>query len=128
MDEATARAVFVPWIGVNNRPVSPVLRPHLISRRQYTNLVKTAESLHSAIDRVRDLALQTPSLLAKMEILPAEKMLAAVDPGYSIPSVASLLGSHVNNGHMHFTGSQADLRTVWSIPKCWTRSFLMRRP
>jgi hypothetical protein len=94
---------------VNNRPVSPVLRPHLISRRQYTNLVKTAESLHSAIDRVRDLALQTPALLAKMEILPAEKMLAAVDPGYSIPSVASLLGSHVNNGHMHFTGSQADL-------------------
>lgn len=94
---------------VNNRPVTPVLRPHFVSRRQYTNLVKTAEALNSAIDRLRTLALQTPALLNRMEVLPAEKMLAAVDPGYSIPAVASLLGSHVNNGHMHFKGSQADL-------------------
>ncbi len=94
---------------VNDRPVAPVLRPHFISRRQYTNLAKTAELLHSAIDRVRAMALESPALMNRMELLPAEKMLAAVDPGYSIPSVASLLGSQVNNGHMHFTGSQADL-------------------
>jgi hypothetical protein len=36
-------------------------------------------------------------------------MLASVDPGYSIPAVASLLETHVNNGTLHFTGSQADL-------------------
>lgn len=94
---------------VNQRPVSPVLRPHFISRRQYTNLVKTAESLHSAIDRIRVAALESPALLARMEILPAEKMLASIDPGYSIPAVAALFGSRVNNGHMHFTGAQADL-------------------
>ena len=28
-----------------NRPISPVLRPHFITKRQYANLVKAAESL-----------------------------------------------------------------------------------
>ena len=30
---------------VNGRPVSPVLRPHFITRRQYTNLAEAAEAL-----------------------------------------------------------------------------------
>ena len=61
---------------VNGRPVTPVLRPHFISRRQYTNLMKTAELINGAIERVRTLALENPSLMARMEMLPAEKMLA----------------------------------------------------
>lgn len=94
---------------VSGRPVSPVLRPHFLSRRQYTNLTKTAEALNSAIERVRTLALAQPALMARMEMLPAEKMLASVDPGYSVAAVASLLDTQVNNGSLHMTGSQADL-------------------
>lgn len=94
---------------VNGRPVSPVLRPHFLSRRQYTNLMKTSEALNSAIERVRGLALAQPALMSRMEMLPAEKMLASVDPGYSAAAVASLLDTQVNNGSMHMTGSQADL-------------------
>jgi hypothetical protein len=93
---------------VNGRPVSPVLRPHFISRRQYTNLMKTAELINTAIERVRTLALENPALMARMEMLPAEKMLAQVDPGYAAP-VAALLDTQVNNGSLHMTGSQADL-------------------
>ena len=62
--------------------MSPVLRPHFITQRQYANLVKAAEALYSAIDRIEKLALTTPSLMSRMQMLPAEKMLAAVDPGY----------------------------------------------
>ena len=94
---------------INGRPVSPVLRPHFLSRRQYTNLVKTAESLYSAIDRVRQLALSNPVLLNRVGLLPAEKMLASVDPGYAIASVSSLLDSYVNNGSVHFTECRAEL-------------------
>lgn len=94
---------------VNGRPVSPVLRPHFLSRRQYTNLVKTSESLNAAIDRVRALALANPAVMSRLEMLPAEKMLAAVDPGYSVAAVASLLDTQVNNGSLHMTGSQTDL-------------------
>jgi hypothetical protein len=91
-----------------NRPISPVLRPHFISKRQYTNLVRAAEALHSAIDRVETTALTSPQLLARMQMLPAEKMLAAVDPGYSFLSVTALLDTHLNNGTLRFVDYNAD--------------------
>jgi len=94
---------------LNGRPVSPVLRPHFLSRRQYTNLAKTAECLTAAIDRVRTIVLANPALLSRMELLPAEKMLASVDPGYSWPTVTALLDTQVNNGSVHYTDSSADL-------------------
>ena len=66
---------------LDGRPVSPVLRPHLITQKDYAALVRASETLLSAIARVEKLALDTPALLARMQLLPAEKMLAAVDPG-----------------------------------------------
>ncbi len=84
------------------RPVSPVLRPHFITRRQYTNLVKAAECLFTSINRVETMALTSPALQARMELLPAEKMLAAVDPGYPFFSVTSLLNTHLHNGTVRF--------------------------
>ena len=94
---------------VNGRPVTTVLRPHFLSRRQYSNLAQTAEALNRSIERVRKLALADPRLMARMEMLPAEKMLAALDPGYSMPAVASLLDTHVNNGSVHFHAAQTDM-------------------
>src|SRR5579884_2118114 len=85
-------------LAVAGRPISPTLRPHFISRRQYTNLVKTAECLFAAINRVENMALSSPALQSRMALLPAEKMLAAVDPGYPFFSVASLLDTHLHNG------------------------------
>lgn len=94
---------------VNGRPVTPVLRPHLISRRQYTNLVRTSELLAVSIERVRKLAFENPVIMSRIHLLPAEKMLAAVDPGYRVSPVAGWLGAHVNNGSLHTTAAQADL-------------------
>ena len=39
---------------------------------------------------------------------PAEKMLAAVDPGYPYLAVTSLLDTHLNNGSLQFVGYTAD--------------------
>ena len=89
-------------LAVAGRPVSPVLRPHFITRRQYAGLSKAVEAFSSSIGRVEQLALKTPAMLARMELLPAEKMLAAVDPGYSFPSVTSLIDTHLNNGTVRF--------------------------
>jgi len=82
--------------------VLPVLRPHFVTQRQYASLVKASEALLSAIDRIKKIALSTPSLLARMELLPAEKMLAAVDPGYPFAAVTSLLDTQISNGSLHF--------------------------
>ena len=81
-----------------NRRVAPVLRPHFITQRQYNNLVIAAEALYSAIDRIEKLALTNPTLMSRMQMLPAEKMLASVDPGYPYLSVTSLLDTHLNTG------------------------------
>jgi hypothetical protein len=89
-------------LAVAGRPVSPVLRPHFITRRQYKGLVKAVESFSSAVDRVENLAIGSPALMARMEMLPAEKMLAAVDPGYPFLSVTSLIDTHLNNGTLRF--------------------------
>ena len=64
-------------------PLSPVLRPHFLATRDYVALTKASETLLSAIERVERLALATPSLLARMQLLPAERMLASVEPGYA---------------------------------------------
>ncbi|MBM3810747.1 MAG: circularly permuted type 2 ATP-grasp protein [Acidimicrobiia bacterium] len=90
------------------RPVCPVLRPHFITRRQYTAMTKAAESLYSAMDRVRGMVLENPALMARIELLPAEKMLAGVDPGYPYLAVTSLLDTHLNNGTMQFVECYAD--------------------
>lgn len=85
-----------------NKPVSPVLRPHFITRRQYENLVKAAESLFCAINRVEQMALGSSQLMNRIQLLPAEKMLAGVDPGYPYLSVTSLLDTHLQNGTVRF--------------------------
>src|SRR5215470_16807216 len=61
---------------LDGRPVSPVLRPHWITKRDYAAMAKASETVLSAIARMEKLVLATPSLLARMQLLPAERMLA----------------------------------------------------
>ena len=56
----------------NHRPVTPVLRPHFLTSRQYSALTKGSEALLSAIDRLQRMALENPALLSRMQLLPAE--------------------------------------------------------
>jgi uncharacterized circularly permuted ATP-grasp superfamily protein len=96
---------------IGSRPATPVLRPHFITKRQYENLVKGAESLYTAIHRVQELALGNHQLMNRMQLLPAEKMLAAIDPGYPFLSVTELLDTSLNNGSMRFTDYNAESPT-----------------
>ena len=94
---------------VSGRPVSHVLRPHFLTKRQYNNLIRASQTLGSAVTRVKKLALSNPALLQRIELLPAEKMLASVDPGYSYFPVASLPETQVQNGTLHFLNYSADV-------------------
>jgi hypothetical protein len=88
----------------------PFLRPHFVTRRQYDAIVKVGECLISAIDRMEKMALATPNLLNRMELLPAEKMLAGIDPGYQVPEVVARLDSHLN-GALRIVQYNADSPT-----------------
>lgn len=98
-------------LSVGGRLICPFLRPNFVSRRQYDSLVRTGESLIGAIDRMEQMVLANPVLLARLDLLPAEKMLAAIDPGYQALEVAARLDTHLLNGSLHFVQYNADSPT-----------------
>jgi len=98
-------------LSAGGRLICPFLRPNFISRRQYDSLVKTGETLICAIDRMEQMVLANPTLLARLELLPAEKMLAAIDPGYQALEVAARLDTHLFNGQVRFVQYNADSPT-----------------
>jgi hypothetical protein len=91
----------------SGRLLTPVLRPHFISRRQLDSLSRAAEHLASILDQVEALALQCPPLLNRIQMLPAEKMLAAIPSCYSRLSVTSRMDANVENGGLCLRGFDA---------------------
>lgn len=111
-----------------NGGVSPVLRPHFLTRRQYDNLASSAEALSRAILRVREMALADPQIMARLALLPGERMLVSIDPGYSTPAVASVLEAVVANGHLHLSSPRADLPRGAVVSDVLAEAFLESAP
>ena len=86
------------------RPVSPVLRPHLVTSREYAALEKGTAAILSAIQRVEQMVIASPLLLSRMQLLPAERMLATIDPRYSSNNMGGLLDTSLHDGSLHFDG------------------------
>ncbi len=109
---------------------APFLRPNFITRRQYDGLVKTGETLISAVDRMQQMVLESPALLARLELLPAEKMLAAIPPGYKTLEVTSRLDSHLTNGSLTLVQYNADSPTgvAWADGLSESCSITRRSP
>lgn len=93
---------------LGDRPISPFLRPHLLTREQYDGLVKGGQLLAGAVDQVRKMAMESPALMARMDLLPAERMLAAVNPGYKHFAVTGLLDTALTDGYMRFSDYSAE--------------------
>jgi hypothetical protein len=93
------------------RLLCPFLRPNFVTQKQYDTLVKTGEALISAVDRMLRMALASPQLLSRMQLFPAEKMLAAIDPGYEMAEVSAQLDLQIRNGSLHVTQYNADALT-----------------
>jgi hypothetical protein len=109
--EALQQRMESSHLSTGGRLICPFLRPNFISRRQYETLVRTGEALIAAIDRIQQMVMENPALLARLDLLPAEKMLASIDPGYQALEVAARLDSHLVNGHLHFVQYNADSPT-----------------
>jgi hypothetical protein len=109
--EALHERMEAAKLSTGGRLICPFLRPNFISRRQFESLVKTGETMICAIDRMEQMVLANPALLARLDLLPAEKMLASIDPGYQALEVAARLDTHLNNGSLHFIQYNADSPT-----------------
>lgn len=95
-------------LSAGGRLVCPFLRPKFVTRRQYESMVRTGEALISAVERMEQIVLASPVLLSRIELLPAEKMLAVVDPGYQMAEVAARFDLHLSNGSLHVVEYSAD--------------------
>jgi uncharacterized circularly permuted ATP-grasp superfamily protein len=95
-------------LSTGGRLLCPFLRPNFVTQKQYDNLVKTGEALISAVDRMLRMALASPQLLSRMQLFPAEKMLASVDPGYEMSEVSAQLDLQIRNGSLHVMQYNAD--------------------
>jgi hypothetical protein len=84
-----------------------ILRPHFISRAELKRLTRATEHLAAILDQIEALAFQTPSLLDRIQLLPAEKMLAAIPSGYSRFSITSRMDAHFRNGSLSLQGFEA---------------------
>src|ERR1700722_656284 len=67
----------------SGRLLAPVLRPHFISRRQFDALARLSSQMAEILERLEAIAFASPALLTRLQMLPAEKMLAAVPHGYT---------------------------------------------
>lgn len=110
-DEMEARQ-----LSAGGRLLCPFLRPNFVTQKQYDNLVKAGEALISAVDRMLKMVLASPALLSSMQLFPAEKMLAAIDPGYQMPEVSAQLDLQIRNGSLHVTqySPEAMSGAAWS--------------
>lgn len=89
------------------RLLAPVLRPEFITGRQLDSLCRAAEHLACILDQIETLVLECPSLLSRLQMLPAEKMLATVPRCYSRLSVTSRMDANVENGSLCLRGFDA---------------------
>jgi hypothetical protein len=91
----------------SGRLLAPVLRPHFISRRQLDALARLSSQMAEVLDRLEAVAFASPPLLNRLQMLPAEKMLAAIPHGYPRAGVTASLHANLNNGSLVLQGVDA---------------------
>lgn len=75
------------------RPLSPYLRPHFITTEDWTRITLTCETIWSALQKVKDAAVQDDAILDELAITEIEKELVKIDPGYKQVSPTARLDS-----------------------------------
>ena len=91
-----------------DRATCPFLRPHIMPRTQYKSIKRAAETLAGAFEKIASAALTDQSLLAFLDLTPAEEEAARIDPGYSRLCVSSRLDAHANANGFQFLEYNAE--------------------
>jgi len=105
--EALYEQMAAAQLSPGGRPICPVLRAHLMTRRQYDSLQKTAAVVSAAMDRIGEQALNDPAMLARLQLLPAERMLASVNHTHGKATATTITVSNGPGGQF-ITGVSAD--------------------
>jgi hypothetical protein len=91
----------------SGRLLSPVLRPHFVTRRQLDALTRLSSQMAEILDRLEAVAFASPPLLNRLQMLPAEKMLSAIPHGYPRAGVTASMDANLKNGSLFVQGVDA---------------------
>ena len=64
------------------RRLSPYLRPHFVTEDDFARISRICETVWSAIEKVKDAAIEDDSIINDLGITEIERELIAIDPGY----------------------------------------------
>ena len=129
-----ARLVF------GGRRLSPYLRPHFVTEEDWARVVKICETVWSALQKVKDEAVQNEAILDELGLTAIERELVKIDPKYQQVSASSRLDSFLTedsysyvelNGEtpagIAFADSAYDIFSELPVMKKFAESYNLRK-
>jgi uncharacterized circularly permuted ATP-grasp superfamily protein len=89
LDEGLEQAKLI----FGGRRLSPYLRPHFVTEEDFARITRICETVWSAIQKVKDAAVEEPSMLDELGLTEIERDLVQIDPGYRAVSPTARLDS-----------------------------------
>jgi len=89
LDEGLEQAKLI----FGGRRLSPYLRPHFVSEDDFASIRTSCETVWSAIQKVKDAAIEDDSIVTDLGITDIERELISIDPGYQAVSPTARLDS-----------------------------------
>lgn len=84
------------------RRLSPYLRPHFVTEEDFARIVRVCETVWSAIQKVKDAAIDDSSIVDDLGVTEIERELIAIDPGYRAVSPTARLDSFLTEAAYSF--------------------------
>jgi hypothetical protein len=89
LDEGLGRAKLI----FGGRPLSPYLRPHFVTERDFARVSRVCETVWGAIQKVKDAAVEDEKIVDELGVTEVERELVRIDPGYRAVSPTARLDS-----------------------------------
>jgi hypothetical protein len=89
LDQGLERAKLI----FGGRRLSPYLRPHFVTEKDFARVTEICETVWNAIQKVKDAAVENDALLDELGMTEIERELVSIDPGYRAVSPTARLDS-----------------------------------
>lgn len=98
LDEGLENAKLI----FGGRRLSPYLRPHFVAETDWTRIIGICETVWSALQKVKDAAVENEAILDELGLTDIEKELVAIDPKYRQVSPSARLDSFLTDDAYSF--------------------------
>ena len=98
LDEGLERSRLI----FGGRRLSPYLRPHFVSETDFAGIRQSCEIVWSAIQKIKEAAIQDPSIMDDLGLTQIERELIGINPGYAAVSPTSRLDSFLTDSAYSF--------------------------